>query len=32
MTGKMRDYPKLAADILQELGGEKKIVKVSFRN
>ena len=29
MTGKTRDYPKLAADILQELGGEKNIVKVS---
>lgn len=29
MTGKIRDYTKLAADILQELGGEKNIVKVA---
>ena len=29
MTGKIRDYTKLAADLLQELGGEQNIVKVA---
>lgn len=29
MTGKIRDYNKLATDILHELGGEQNIVKVA---